>query len=96
MYKLDVATIFEKITNQAKAIHKFIKRFLKYLRINDDKDMLSLTNLAMILILYKIANTTATSMEDIGLLLGVLSSYQAKRWLEANGKKASDEDSEAS
>lgn len=86
--------ILEKINKQAKSGYDLIKRCLRYLRVNDDNNMVSLTNLAMILILYKIATTTASSMEDIGLLLAVLSSYQAKRWMEKGGKsKESDGES---
>lgn len=86
--------ILDGINKQANSIYRLFKRFLRYLRVNDDKNMISLTNIAMILILYKIATTTASSMEDIGLLLAVLSSYQAKRWMEMNGKgKEPDEES---
>lgn len=74
--------MLDVIEKRAKQIHDGLKRALRYLRINDEKNMVSLTNLAMILILYKIASTPATSMEDIGLLLGVLASYQAKRLIE--------------
>lgn len=74
------------IKETAALAYKHTKKALKYLRINDENNMLSLTNIAMILILFKIATTAATSMEDIGLLLGVLSSYQAKRLIEAKSK----------
>lgn len=87
-----IEEILKKITKQANSAYSLIKRALKYLRINDDNNMVSLTNLAMILILYKIAVTAASSMEDIGLLLAVLSSYQAKRWLELKNKVSNKEE----
>ena len=72
----------EKIKEQAAKIKEVLNKALKYLRINDEKGMISLTNIAMILVIYKIAVTPVVSFEDItALALGVLG-YQAKRVIE--------------
>lgn len=72
----------EKIKEQAAKIKEALNKVLKYLRINDEKGMVSLTNIAMILVIYKIAVTPVVSFEDItALALGVLG-YQAKRVIE--------------
>ena len=56
-----------------------INKILQYLRINDEKGRVSLTNIALILILVKIAVVPATSMKDIAALMTVVLSYQVKR-----------------
>ena len=61
---------------------EFLKKGLKYLRINDDNHCISLTNLAMMLILYKISLTAATSFQDITALAVAVLGYQAKRLIE--------------
>ena len=81
-----IKSLVAKIADQAKKAFDLGKKSLGYLRINDEKNRLSLTNIAMILIIYKIYMTAATTFEDLGMLLGVLSSYQAKRFLENRNK----------
>ena len=72
----------EKIKKQAKKIKDAINKGLKYLRINDEKGLVSLTNIAMIIVIYKIAVTPAVSFTDIaGLALGIIG-YQTKRIIE--------------
>lgn len=67
--------MFEKIKQNAVCT-------LNFLRLIDDKQVLSLTNITMILIIYKIAVTPVMSFQDItALALGVLG-YQAKRLIE--------------
>ena len=56
-----------------------INKILQYFRINDEKGRVSLTNIALILILVKIAVVPATSMKDIAALMTVVLSYQVKR-----------------
>lgn len=80
--------MIEKINRQAQKLYDLSKRVLRYLRINDEKDMLSLTNIALILVLFKISTTDATSMKDIGALLTVIFSYQAKRFIEKKNGNA--------
>ena len=59
-----------------------IKKALQYVRINDEKNNISLTNLAMIIVIYKMAITTATSWQDMTVLAIAISSYQFKRAIE--------------
>ncbi len=69
---------------QAKKAQQVLNKILSYLRVNDEKGMLSLTNIAMIIVLYKLAVTPALNFEDItALAIGVMG-YQVKR---AIGKK---------
>ena len=54
-------------------------KIIKIFRITDEKGLLSLTNITMMIVMYKLAITPALSFTDITALgLGVLS-YQAKR-----------------
>jgi len=55
------------------------KKIVKIFRLTDDKGLLSLTNITMMIVMYKLASTPALNFTDITALgLGVLS-YQAKR-----------------
>lgn len=63
-------------------MQKKLKKALQYLRINDEKGRLSLTNIAMIIILYKLCVTPVVSFEDITALATVVLGYQAKRMIE--------------
>jgi len=54
-------------------------KVLKYLRVNDEKGLISLTNIAMILVIYKISVTPAVSFQDITALAIAVMGYQAKR-----------------
>ena len=72
----------DKIKEQAKKIKEGLDKVLKYLRINDEKGFISLTNIAMIVVIYKISVTPATTFEDLtALCIGVLG-YQTKRIIE--------------
>lgn len=55
---------------------------LAYLRIEDEYNRLSLTNIAVIVILYKIAVTDASSITDITALAISIIGYQYKRRVE--------------
>lgn len=72
----------EKINKQASKIKDVADKVLKYLRIHDERGWLSLTNIAMILILYKIAMTPAVSFQDITALAIAVMGYQGKRIVE--------------
>jgi hypothetical protein len=76
----------DEIKKQAKKIKEVLSKILKYLRINDEKGLLSLTNIAMILVLYKLAMTPATTFEDLATLGIAVLGYQSKRLIE--GKKS--------
>ena len=58
------------------------KRIVNILRITDEKGLLSLTNITMMIVMYKIAVIPVLSVGDLtALALGVFS-YQAKRIIE--------------
>lgn len=57
-------------------------KVLKYLRINDEKGLISLTNIAMILVLYKLAVTPALNIQDLTALFVAVLGYQGKRIIE--------------
>lgn len=69
----------KKIKEQAKKIKDMLNKALTYLRINDEKGLVSLTNIAMILVIYKVAVTPAVSFQDITALFIGIMGYQAKR-----------------
>ena len=55
------------------------EKILQIFRIYDEKGLISLTNITMMIVMYKIAMTPSLSFIEIsGLALGVLG-YQAKR-----------------
>lgn len=68
-----------KIKAQALKIKDGLNKALKYLRINDEKGLISLTNIAMMLVIYKISVTPAVSFQDITALAVAVLGYQAKR-----------------
>lgn len=59
---------------------KYVKRFLQYLRINDEQDNLSLTNILIYVMAYKFA-TTETNPVDMAALMTVVLNYFGKKWL---------------
>jgi len=81
--KEEVEKLKKDLAKKAKKINSFLKKALQYLRINDSKNMISLTNTAMILILYKIAATPAVSFTDITALAIAVMGYQGKRIIES-------------
>lgn len=71
-----------KIRETAKKIKDGISKVLKYFRINDDNNLVSLTNVTMIVIIYKISVTPAVNFQDITALAVAVLGYQAKRVVE--------------
>jgi hypothetical protein len=65
--------------SKAKKIKENVDKVLKYFRINDEKGLISLTNIAMILVLYKLATTPALSIQDLTALFVAVLGYQFKR-----------------
>lgn len=53
--------------------------FLKFIRLVDENNQLSLTNIAVMVGIYKIMATQATSMNDLGLFLIPLLNYAYKK-----------------
>ena len=61
-----------------------MKKLIKagqFLRILDEQGQLSISNLAAILMLYKIATTPALSMADISLAMVGLIPYMSKKFI---------------
>ena len=71
------------INENAKKIKEFLDKALKYIRINDEKSRISLTNIAMILVLYKLAVTETSSIQDLTALFIAVLGYQSKRFMES-------------
>lgn len=61
---------------------QWAKDMLQYTRINDDNNKISLTNIAMMIVLYKMVITDATSWQDMTALAIAILGYQAKRVIE--------------
>lgn len=72
-----------KIKETAEKIKKNVDKVLRYFRINDEKGLISLTNIAMILVLYKLAVTPALSVQDLTALFVAVLGYQGKRIVES-------------
>ena len=68
---------------------KEMKAALQYIRVNDEKNRVSLTNIAMIIVMVKMCVTPATSWQDMTALAIAILGYQAKRVIE--GKKNDDQ-----
>ena len=58
------------------------KRILGIIRVYDSNGMMSLTNITMWLIIYKVAMTPAVSFTDITALAVAVMGYKAKRIIE--------------
>lgn len=66
-----------------------IMKALIFLRIVDDHDqLLSLTNVALIIALAKLCMATSTSMTDIGGLFTVLLAYTSKKYINSTNNSA--------
>jgi len=65
-----------------RAMQEHLMSLLTYLRINDEKGSISLTNIAMIVMLWKIGSTDATSITDLTALAIAIMGYQSKRIIE--------------
>ena len=63
----------------------YFKQVLTFFRIIDNNDgQISLTNIALMVVLYKLFKSTDTSMTDIGGLFIGLSSYSYKKYVNAD------------
>ncbi len=58
---------------------KKLFKVLKFFRLVDENNQLSLTNIAVMVGISKIALTQATSMEDLGLFIIRLMGYAHKK-----------------
>lgn len=53
----------------------------KFIRLIDESNRLSLTNIALMIGLYKIASTNGVNLNDAGLLFATLANYAHKKYL---------------
>jgi len=58
---------------------KYFLRILRFLRLTDEQDNLSLTNIAVMLIIVKLALLQEYGLQDLGVLLVALLTYTAKK-----------------
>ena len=58
-------------------------KILNFLRITDDSNRLSITNITVMLMMYKIISTPALSMQDIAIAIVPLFNYAYKKKLES-------------
>lgn len=73
---------YKKIVAQSKQLYNYVRHGLHFLRLTDTKGLLSLTNITMMVVIYKLAMTPTLSFTDMtALALGVMS-YQGKRIIE--------------
>lgn len=63
------------------SVLSFIKTILRFLRLIDQDHMVSLTNLAVIVVIVKIWQAKSSSYADMGALLVALSGYNAKKMI---------------
>ena len=62
------------------------KKILKFWRLIDSEGLLSLTNLAVLVVMIKIILVPATSIADLGVLLVSLLNYAHKRYTTTSTK----------
>ena len=58
---------------------KKVFKVLKFFRIVDEQDLLSITNLAIYAVVIKISTADVTSLNDAALAIGVLLNYAHKK-----------------
>lgn len=63
-----------------------VKKVLNFLRILDENALLSLTNIAVIVVLVKLAVADYLDFEAVAALLAVLSGYSYKRFVNKDRK----------
>lgn len=56
-----------------------ILSILSFFRITDENQKISITNIFMFIIMYKLMETKALSMEDISLFLVAITNYNYKK-----------------
>lgn len=72
-------------------------KFLDFIRITDPHDgRISLTNIAMIVAIVKLAAVQTSTVFDLGTLLLALANYNAKKWFAPNLGGTIDESSKES
>lgn len=66
---------------------KYIKRTLAFFRLLDENGDLSITNICVILLLYRIMEMEALTVKEIVAFLSVVGTYQFKRYVQRKGKQ---------
>ena len=56
-------------------------KILKFLRLADENNVLSITNIFMFIMMYKIYSTPALSMHDISVVFIAIANYSYKKKL---------------
>lgn len=65
---------------------QFFLKTLTFLRVVDPHDqLLSITNLAMLVVLYKLIVAPTTNIVDLGSLLVAFGNYSFKKYINKNG-----------
>lgn len=57
-------------------------RTLQFFRVVDESGNLSLTNIALVVVLVSLVNRPELSVADIGSLVAAIAGYQFKRWMQ--------------
>lgn len=67
----------------------YVKRFLTFCRIIDEEGNLSITNLLVMLFVYKFAQTPmdSFSLESVGPMIGAMGLYFGKKVVNKSGSK---------
>lgn len=68
-----------------------IKIFLKYISLVENNKSISLTNLLMYTVIYKIMVTPVVGVTDLVLLLGALTTYIHRRSIRNKSEKQEDD-----
>jgi len=61
-----------------------VLRALAFLRLTDEKHNLSLTNIALVIVLIRLLCVPSIDIQSLAAFMGTLISYQAKRWIQPN------------
>lgn len=60
---------------------KKLFKVLKFFRITDEDDLLSLTHLCVYIGMYKVITTQAADLQDVGLFITALMNYGYKKYV---------------
>jgi len=72
-------------------MNNFIKKALYFVRLTDDEGLLSITHIACMVVLYKVAMASEPSVTDMGALLITLALYYGKRHVQSKRTKLTDD-----
>lgn len=79
-----------QLNNMLEKLRKFVVRILVFFRVVDEHDNnLSITNIALLIALAKLAVTPTASLTDAGALIAGLSAYSYKKYLNLDLAQAS-------